>query len=34
MGGVLREFLACDVLHVRLGQNPCAAWPIKKISHF
>jgi hypothetical protein len=33
MGGVLRGFLACDVLYVSLGQNPCAALPLKKIPH-
>jgi hypothetical protein len=30
---VLRGFLACDVLHVRLGENPCAALISKKIFH-
>ena len=25
---------ACDVLHVRLGVNPCAALLIKKNTHF
>ena len=33
MGRVLRGFLACDVLQVRLGENPCAALPIDKIAH-
>ncbi len=26
----LRGFLACNVLQVRLGENPCAALTIKK----
>ena len=33
MGHVLRGFLACDVLQVRLGENLCAALPIEKIAH-
>jgi hypothetical protein len=34
MSRVLRELSACDVPHVRLGVNPCAALLIKKIAHF
>ena len=30
MACVLRGFCACDVLQVRLGENPCAALAIKK----
>jgi capsule polysaccharide export protein KpsC/LpsZ len=30
MARVLRGFCACDVLQVRLGENPCAALAIKK----
>jgi hypothetical protein len=34
MSRVLRELSACDVPHVRLGVNPCAALLIEKIAHF
>jgi hypothetical protein len=34
MSRVLRGFSACDVPHVRLGVNPCAALLIEKIAHF
>jgi hypothetical protein len=34
MSYVLRGFFACDVPHVRLGVNPCAALLIEKIAHF
>jgi hypothetical protein len=31
---VLRGFGGCDVLHVRLAANPCAALLNEKIAHF
>jgi hypothetical protein len=34
MSCVLRGFYACDVLDVRLGENPCVALFIEKIVHF
>ncbi len=34
MSCVLRGFSACNVLHVRLGGNPCAALLIEKTAHF
>jgi hypothetical protein len=34
MSGVLRGFHACDVLDVRLGENPCAALLTGKTAHF
>jgi hypothetical protein len=31
---VLRGFVGCGVLHVRLTANPCAALLNEKIAHF
>jgi hypothetical protein len=33
MACVLRGFFACNVLKVRLGENPCAALTIKKTAN-
>jgi hypothetical protein len=34
LDGVLRGFLGCGVLNVRLAANPCAALSNKKNPHF
>jgi hypothetical protein len=34
LSGVFRGFGGCDVLHVRLAANSCAALINEKIAHF